>query len=144
MNLHEPFWADAAWWDEVISRAVDTVDGADANARITHMHYELSMALRAVLGADAGANFHTWAVWGSRKARTTIQGGDVPGIRPLAALAGATLGFTASALRALWWPVAIGGAAVSAVESGVAGWRDVDHLLEASARQIPELLTSDS
>jgi hypothetical protein len=28
-------------------------------------------------GTDAGANFHTWAVWGSRKAGVTIRQEDL-------------------------------------------------------------------
>ena len=136
MTLNKKFWGDADWWDRQITEAVETVDGVAANARITQMHHELSHGLRAVLGEDAGANFHTWAVWGSRKARTTIQQQDVPGIKPLAALAGGALGLSAGAIRALWWPPAIVGAAVNAVQSGVAGWRDVEHLLETSSKQI--------
>ena len=33
--------------------------------------------LQAVTGPDAGANFHTWAVWGSRKAGVTIRQEDL-------------------------------------------------------------------
>ncbi len=33
--------------------------------------------MRAVTGDDAGANFHTWAVWGSRKAGVTIRQEDL-------------------------------------------------------------------
>lgn len=136
VTLHPEKWGDAQWWDDAISEAVDTEDGVLGNARITQMHYELSEGLRAVLGKDAGANFHSWAVWGSRKARSTIQRNDVPGIRSLGALAGGALGLTAHTMRALWWPPAIAGAAFGAVQGGVAGWRDVEHLLDTSARQI--------
>ncbi len=136
VTRNRKFWSDEAWWDTQISAAVETADGGTANTLITRMHHELSLGLRAVLGDDAGANFHTWAVWGSRKARTTIERQDVPGIRPLAALAGGALGFTAGVAQSLWWPPGIVTAAVAAVQSGVAGWRDVDNLLDTSARQI--------
>ena len=51
------------------------------NLRVTVGHYDLSLALRDALGADTGANFHTWAVWGSKKAGTTIRREDFTGAR---------------------------------------------------------------
>ncbi|KUG07402.1 hypothetical protein [Solirubrum puertoriconensis] len=33
--------------------------------------------MEALLGAEAGANFHSWAVWGSRKAGVTIRQEDL-------------------------------------------------------------------
>jgi hypothetical protein len=44
-----------------------------SNLKVTHAHYMLSTALGDLLGPDSGANFHTWAVWGSRKAGVTIR-----------------------------------------------------------------------
>jgi len=43
---------------------------------ITRLHFFLSTALREVVGPEAGANFHSWAVWGSRKAGVTIRQED--------------------------------------------------------------------
>ena len=48
------------------------------NLRITLAHEDMLLALRRVTGADCGANFHTWAVWGSKTAGRTIRQEDVP------------------------------------------------------------------
>src|SRR5689334_12827938 len=88
----DPAWASRAWWDERIGVAIATPDPVLCNLRITLAHYELSCALHAVLGADSGGNFHTWAVWGSKKAGSTIRQEDVPHLRGTAALLGGTLG----------------------------------------------------
>lgn len=68
---------NAAYWDREIAEAIETIDPALANRKITLVHYRLSQALQTVIGADAGANFHTWAVWGSRKAGVTIRQEDL-------------------------------------------------------------------
>jgi hypothetical protein len=44
---------------------------------ITSVHYLLSEALADRLGREGGPNFHTWAVWGSRKAGVTIRQEDL-------------------------------------------------------------------
>jgi hypothetical protein len=77
-----------AWLDRIL--AVD--DPENANRAITNAHYELSLALDSVLGSETGANFHTWAVWGSREAGRTIGRRDVPGLRGRVALLGAAIG----------------------------------------------------
>lgn len=63
-------------WNALISEAIETADPVLSNLRITRVHYLLSCALQEVIGPDAGANFHTWAVWGSRKAGITIRQED--------------------------------------------------------------------
>jgi hypothetical protein len=68
---------DEAYWGREIAEAVETPEPSLANRRITLVHYRLSQVLQAVTGADAGANFHTWAVWGSRKAGVTIRQEDL-------------------------------------------------------------------
>src|SRR5689334_4479038 len=68
---------DAAHWEREIAAAVGESDAALSNRKITLVHYRLSKILQAVTGADAGANFHTWAVWGSRKAGVTIRQEDL-------------------------------------------------------------------
>ncbi|HZS91419.1 MAG TPA: hypothetical protein VFE42_28495 [Chloroflexota bacterium] len=90
-------WFDSAWWDGQIGMAIATPDPVLANLRITVAHYHLSLALREVLGPDTGANFHTWATWGSKKAGATIRQEDVPHIRALALLAGGGLGLLGTA-----------------------------------------------
>jgi hypothetical protein len=64
-----------------IDRAVGETDPELANLLITQTHHELGLALRALIGPDAGANFHAWATWGSREAGTTIRMDDVHGLR---------------------------------------------------------------
>lgn len=87
-------WPDGAWWEAEINTAVTNSQPVLCNLRITLTHYELSSALRAVTGADTGANFHTWAVWGSKKAGKTIRQEDIPHLGRLAG----PLGAAASAL----------------------------------------------
>lgn len=65
-----------AFWKQEIATAVRESDLVRANHLITRCHYHLAGALGQVLGSDAGANFHSWAVWGSRKAGVTIRQED--------------------------------------------------------------------
>ena len=64
-------------WARAIDAACAEPDLARSNRRITTLHYFLSLALANALGRDAGPNFHTWAVWGSRKAGATIRQEDL-------------------------------------------------------------------
>ena len=68
---------DTAFWEREISDAIAPPDPALSNQKITSVHYRLSQVLQAVTGTEAGANFHTWAVWGSRKAGVTIRQEDL-------------------------------------------------------------------
>lgn len=43
-------WGDLAWWTEQIDQALATRDPVLANLRITQTHYQLSLALRTILG----------------------------------------------------------------------------------------------
>jgi hypothetical protein len=72
-----PEYFNTKFWRREIADAVKTFDPALSNRKITLVHYRLSQVLQAVTGADAGANFHTWAVWGSRKAGVTIRQEDL-------------------------------------------------------------------
>src|SRR3954470_9115136 len=65
--------AELSSWDRLIDEAVREPDRALSNLKVTRAHYLLSLALREVVGPEAGANFHTWAVWGSRKAGLTVR-----------------------------------------------------------------------
>jgi hypothetical protein len=64
-------------WLNAIEAACAEPDAARCNRRITELHFSLSEALANALGRDAGPNFHTWAVWGSRKAGVTIRQEDL-------------------------------------------------------------------
>lgn len=44
-----------------------------ANQVISELHRQLSLALRSLLGNKAGANFHTWARWGSMSAGQNMK-----------------------------------------------------------------------
>ena len=68
--------ADNQTWNTRISTAIESDDPLVANFRITRCHYQLSEAMRRAIGENAGANFHSWAVWGSRKAGVTIRQED--------------------------------------------------------------------
>ncbi|SEG59773.1 hypothetical protein SAMN05421819_3686 [Bryocella elongata] len=67
----------AAEWKLRIEEACAEPDPARCNERITLLHFSLSEALADALGSDAGPNFHSWAVWGSRKAGVTIRQEDL-------------------------------------------------------------------
>jgi hypothetical protein len=64
-------------WTRAISEACAEPQPALSNRAITQVHYELSEALAERLGRCGGPNFHTWAVWGSRKAGVTIRQEDL-------------------------------------------------------------------
>jgi hypothetical protein len=64
-------------WVHAIQNACAEPDPVRSNRRITELHYGLSEALVEVMGRDGGPNFHSWAVWGSRKAGVTIRQEDL-------------------------------------------------------------------
>ena len=64
-------------WIAAIDCACAEPDAARSNELITRLHYQLSEALVDALGRDSGPNFHSWAVWGSRKAGVTIRQEDL-------------------------------------------------------------------
>jgi hypothetical protein len=64
-------------WIGAIRDACDEPEPARSNRMITRVHYLLSEALADRLGREGGPNFHTWAVWGSRKAGVTIRQEDL-------------------------------------------------------------------
>jgi hypothetical protein len=64
-------------WIRAIKDASGEPDPARSNHLITRMHYLLSEALATRLGREGGPNFHSWAVWGSRKAGVTIRQEDL-------------------------------------------------------------------
>lgn len=64
-------------WIKAIEAACAEPDGIRSNHRITRLHFLLSEALAERLGREGGPNFHSWAVWGSRKAGVTIRQEDL-------------------------------------------------------------------
>ena len=103
--MNESF--NKAYWEREIHVAITTPDPSLANQKITQVHYGLSQALHDVTGIDSGANFHTWAVWGSRKAGVTIRQEDLSeAIRNatiVSAIVGFIVGLAVSALSIAFW-----------------------------------------
>jgi hypothetical protein len=64
-------------WIKAIEDACAEPDSARSNQSITRLHYLLSEVLTVRLGREGGPNFHSWAVWGSRKAGVTIRQEDL-------------------------------------------------------------------
>lgn len=64
-------------WIKTVEEACSETDPVRSNHLITSLHYLLSEALADALGRGGGPNFHTWAVWGSRKAGVTIRQEDL-------------------------------------------------------------------
>ncbi|HEX8230068.1 MAG TPA: hypothetical protein VF826_12245 [Chloroflexia bacterium] len=135
-------WCNAEWWEDRIRSAITTRDPVLCNLRITLAHHELSMPLRHLLGEDTGANFHTWAVWGSKKAGKTIRQEDIPALRQLAVLLGGTLGGTLGALAAALLDRGNGRSSrlvAAGLGAGVGGWVSyalADKSLDAATRSI--------
>ena len=71
-------WSDGEYWERRIDRVIAVAEAAECNRCITVAHQELALALHEVTGPGSGANFHTWAVWGSRKAGSAIRQEEVP------------------------------------------------------------------
>lgn len=88
---------DAVSWQEQIDAAIAGPDPVLCNLRITLTHQRLSLALHQITGAASGANFHTWAVWGSKKAGQTIRQEDLPLLPPAAWAVGSVLGAASTA-----------------------------------------------
>ena len=108
-------WFEAAWWEREIDSVLALPDPRLCNLRITLAHYQLSLALRALTGTDAGANFHTWAVWGSKKAGETIRREDTRGFCRTVHIVSGSCGVgvaAASALGLLPLLPAVGGVAL--------------------------------
>lgn len=91
---------DNTSWQDQIDRALATPDPLLANMRITAAHYHLSLVLHQILGPDTGANFHTWATWGSKKAGQTIRQEEVPQLGVVAFVVGGSLGLLVAAVAA--------------------------------------------
>lgn len=102
---------DKAHWEQEIADAIETSDPSLSNRKITLVHYKLSQVLHAVTGTDAGANFHTWAVWGSRKAGVTIRQEDLGealrNATVVAGIVGLIVGLAASSLSIAFWLTAL-------------------------------------
>ena len=81
-----------AFLRQQIQAALRQPDPVLANLLITRCHYLLSQALQAALGEGAGANFHSWAVWGSRKAGVTIRQEDLDDARRDGSIVGGLVG----------------------------------------------------
>ncbi|HEX8658356.1 MAG TPA: hypothetical protein VF690_12510, partial [Hymenobacter sp.] len=81
-----------AYLHQQIEAALRQPDPVLANLLITRCHCLLSQALQAVLGEGAGANFHSWAVWGSRKAGVTIRQEDLDNARRDGSVVGGLVG----------------------------------------------------
>jgi hypothetical protein len=80
---------DFEYWRERIGHSIAEPDPALSNRMVTETHFALSNALQELLGPEVGANFHSWAVWGSRKAGVTIRQEDLEkSIRDGAVVAG--------------------------------------------------------
>lgn len=96
-----------------IEEALGEPDPVLCNLRITLAHGALAQALREITGLQAGANFHSWAVWGSKKAGVTIRQEDLErALRDatvVSGLVGAVVGVGAAAVTvaaAGWAPLA--------------------------------------
>jgi len=83
------YLTDYEYWEQRIRHAISEPEPALSNRLVTETHYGLSNALMEALGPETGANFHSWAVWGSRKAGVTIRQEDLDkSIRDGAVVAG--------------------------------------------------------
>jgi hypothetical protein len=127
----KPHWGDEGWWQAQIDAAIASPDPVICNLRITLTHQELSLALHLLTGVESGANFHTWAVWGSKQAGQTIREQDLPalpragwGLGTLLGASGAAAVANGSLRRRVGVSVAVGtagGMTLNRAASGVLG-----------------------
>jgi hypothetical protein len=122
---------------ETIDDALATADPVLCNLKITLAHQELSVGLHERIGPESGANFHTWAVWGSKKAGRTIRRQDIPVLPVAATAAGVAVGAGAGAFAATRTrrgrPAVVAGAAAA---GALAARHQVRRGLDVAAEQI--------
>jgi hypothetical protein len=118
-------------WLLAIEDACAEPDPVRSNLWITCLHYRLSEALADRLGRETGPNFHSWAVWGSRKAGVTIRQEDldsaIGNVTATAGVVGSVIGAATGVCtgrRLGWGPdllTAAIGAGVGALTGGCTG-----------------------
>src|SRR5947209_14682847 len=118
-------------WIRVIEDACAEPDPARSNQLITRLHYLLSEALAEGLGREGGPNFHSWAVWGSRKAGVTIRQEDldsaISNATVTAGVVGSVIGAATGVFAGHWLPwasvyfTAAAGAGIGALTGGWTG-----------------------
>jgi hypothetical protein len=135
---HREHWPDAAWWESEIDAAVRLPRPILCNLRITMTHHELSSALREVTGPNTGANFHTWAVWGSKKAGRTIRKEDIPLVEPATGALGLGVGALAGHVFGRQVPGGLFRTLLAAVAGGWAASALTRRLLSDAAQRILE------
>ena len=110
-----------------IDDACNEPDMTRCNHRITRLHFELSEALENAMGREGGPNFHSWAVWGSRKAGVTIRqedlGSAIVNATWTAGIVGALIGGAVGVLagRLLHWSPDVMTAAIGIFFGSVTG-----------------------
>jgi hypothetical protein len=116
-------------WIGAIRDACSEPDPTRSNQLITRLHYRLSEGLAAVLGRDGGPNFHSWAVWGSKKAGFTIRQEDLDSAigdaTATAGVVGSAVGAAVGVLAGRWlrWaPDYFTGALGAAIGTLLGGW----------------------
>lgn len=117
----------AEQWNRAIEHACAEPDPILSNQLITTLHYLLSEALAEAVGRECGPNFHTWAVWGSRKAGVTIRqedlGSAIRNATLTAGVVGALIGAVAGALigHSVGWNNAYQAGFAGSIGGGVIG-----------------------
>lgn len=134
------FWSDEQWWQKLIDGAIADPDPASANARITLIHRELSLAMTQVIGAEAGPTYHAWAVWASLRAGRTIRKEDARwtlaaapavGFVAIAASGFAALASLRTATRTRW-----AGSLGAGLLGALLGWRTANRTMSRTSAAI--------
>jgi hypothetical protein len=93
-------------WIRAINEACAEPDPGRCNGAITRLHYLLSEAIVEAMGREGGPNFHSWAVWGSLKAGTTIRQEDlhraIRNATVIAAVVGCAIGAATGVVAGRW------------------------------------------
>lgn len=85
---------------QVIEESINETSPAESNQKVTAAHFILSEALQEIVGKEAGPNFHSWAVWGSKKAGVTIRQEDLDDALKNATNVSGIVGFIAGMIAA--------------------------------------------
>lgn len=132
-------------WTQAINDACSEPDPAQCNRRITLLHHELSEALAEGLGHASGPNFHTWAVWGSRKAGATIRqedlGSAIYDATVTAGVVGSAVGASVGLMAGAWFrgvPEEVKAAFGASVGTFAGGWtgKQLAHWSRAKASRL--------